>query len=91
MALQIEEFASLGKREAPVPLYPPQAIQSVVMGGTSAAFSGETDYVRLLADEDCRFTVGAAPIANGTSSKLKANVPTDIGVNPGHKIAVIAA
>ena len=50
---QIEEFQSLGKLGAPVPQYPPIAIQNVVVGAgslQSSAFNTRTNYARIVTD-----------------------------------------
>jgi hypothetical protein len=92
---QIEEFTALGKMAAPVPQYPPVAIQNVTVGGSSAsssAFNTRTVYARIVSDTACHFKVGTSPqtaVADATSSYLPANVPLDIGVQAGHIVAVI--
>jgi hypothetical protein len=92
---QIEEFSAIGHLGVQVPQYPPVAIQALTVGASSvasSAFAGNTWFARIVSDTACHFKVGpTAPTAasNTTSSYLPANVPIDIGVQPGYFIAVI--
>lgn len=94
--LQIEEFSTMGRNGVPVPQYPPLAIQAVAIGAgstQSSAINAATRFVRLTAFAACYFKVGTNPtaVADATSTSLASGTIADIGVQAGHKIAVIQA
>lgn len=53
----------------------------------SSAFNAKTNFVRLVADADCRVKFGADTTALATSQRLVANVPEWRAVTPGHKVS----
>lgn len=68
--------------------------QVVAIGGTSAAssaFSSATRFIRIDADTACYWTVGADPTADAADHRyIAAGSFEYVGVEPGHKLAVIA-
>lgn len=59
---------------------------------SSAAFSSQTRYVRLMCDTRCAIRVTTAGSAATTSNKpLAADSPEYFGVQPGDKVNVIAS
>lgn len=66
--------------------------QDVAYTGTaalSAAFAAGTRAIRICPDTDCRFAIGAAPVATATSARLPADGVEWLGVRPGWKISII--
>lgn len=57
----------------------------------SSAFNVDTRFVRLYSDVDCHVLAGANPTATTAKMPLSAGVAETFGVDPGHKISVIAA
>ena len=68
-------------------------VQNVSIAATSAksaAFGGITQTIRIVADVDCFYLIGADPTASSSNgSELPAGVVEIVGVKPGQKIAVI--
>jgi len=54
----------------------------------SSAFQNGTRVLRIIADADCHYKVGADPTAEATDTKLPAEVVEYIGVNQGDKISI---
>ena len=72
---------------------PPQAEQTVAIGGTStpsAAFSANTYLVRVSTDAICSVLFGASPTATAASARMAAGQTEYFGVVPGMKLAVIS-
>ena len=72
------------------------AVQSVACTSTStaltASFSAQTRLVRISADTNALYLVGASPTAAaGTSSYLPQRLTEYVKVNPGEKIAFLRA
>jgi len=89
MALNIAE----GLGQAPI-VQEPGTDQTPVTFSTSAqssAFGAGTAYIRCYGSAAFHYAVGANPTATTNHMKWPADVPMEIGVSPGHKIAVIAA
>lgn len=66
--------------------------QQVAIGGASAqsaAFDGQTQFVRLHTDAACRIAFGSDPTAAATTARMAAGSTEFFGVKPGHKVAVI--
>jgi len=76
---------------------PPEAVQSVAIGGASApsaAFGPTTRMIRVQADINCSIMVspspGATPVADTTQHRLAAGQTEVLAVKPGDLIAVIS-
>ncbi|MEK9752498.1 MAG: hypothetical protein VW338_04705 [Rhodospirillaceae bacterium] len=98
--------AALGEETfVPVPYGPAARSEMIDIGGTSevgdiSAAAGE-DVIEVYADTDCWIQIGAAPVATagelGSAPQvndcrfLPASTFREYAVDPGHKIAVIAA
>lgn len=94
--LLIAEFPGyrLGRTQQPVVTLPALADQAVTFTTTtqSAALSGSTCLVRLVASAACHIAVGTNPTATTSNAvKLAADSPEYFEVKPGHIIAVVAA
>ena len=73
---------------------PPHVEQEVAIGAgstQSAPISSGTKYVRLVASDACHVAFGVDPTATTAKFPLAANAAEWVEVNPGSKIAVIAA
>lgn len=57
--------------------------------GTSAAFTGSTNFIRIVSDTAGDYAVGPAPTAVVGDSMLPANVIEVLAVHPGDKISII--
>lgn len=98
MPIDITEYPTLGRDSQgnviPCGIEPGVVHQQVDIGGTSdqsAAFSGNTRFVRLHADAPCRIAFGSNPTAAATTMRLAAGASEYFGVTPGHKLAVITS
>lgn len=95
MAIRIFEQANIGMEgKAPVRRAPFSATQSGTVDVTStasSAFSGSTRIVTIQSDEDCHVLFGASPTATTAGFKITAGETHDFGVEPGSKVAWIAA
>lgn len=59
--------------------------------GQSAAVGAGTSIIRVTATQDCHIVTGLSPtaVADGTCLFLKSGVIEYVGIEPGHKVAVI--
>jgi hypothetical protein len=57
----------------------------------SAAFGATTRFITIIGSAAFHYVVGSNPTATTNALKVPADVPHDIAVTAGHKIAVIAA
>lgn len=57
----------------------------------SVAFSATTRIVTVDSDEDVHVNFGTAPDATASNIKVRAGLPQDFWVEPGHRLAVVAA
>ena len=57
----------------------------------SSAFGATTRIVTVDSDEDVHVITGTNPTATTSHPKVKAGVPVDLWVEPGHKLAVRTA
>lgn len=57
----------------------------------SAAFGSTTRYIAIIASAAFHYVVGSAPVATTNALKVPADTLIYIGVQPGQKIAAIAA
>lgn len=76
----------------PIPVFKLGASQDVPISGTSTAstaFGAKTTAIRLTANVDCRYAIGASPTATPTSILLPAGAIDYVGCAPGDKIAII--
>jgi hypothetical protein len=97
--LNVCEFASIrdaGAYPAQVTQVPPLAKQNVAIGAASVAstngFAPTTKAIRVATDTACWILIGASPTATTTADLyMPAGTVEYWGVNPGDKIAVIAA
>ena len=77
----------------PVGFGAPIANQTVAIGGgslPSAAFSANTNLIRLNCDATCSILIGTSPIASTSTARMAANQTEYFGVLPGQKVAVIS-
>ncbi len=80
--------------QAPAVTLPPIANKLVAIAGASAqstAISGNAPLVRLHAEAACHVAVGKNPTATTDHMRMAAGQTEYFGINPGDKIAVIAA
>lgn len=96
--LDITEYQSIARDHAgasvPAGVEPARNVQQVTIGvasAQSAAFHDRTKFVRIHTDAACRIAFGEDPTAAVTSQRMAANQTEFFGVEPGHKVAVIAA
>jgi hypothetical protein len=93
----IQEFAStaIGARgqDVAAPQYPAVAKQPVMTStGTtqqSAAFGGSTRFVEYHTDGIISIDIGPNPIADVNYDRVGAGERVFVGVQPGHKLAII--
>jgi hypothetical protein len=73
-----------------LPVIRPGATQVVAVGAASTA-SGPLggNVVRLIATVDCNVAFGSAPVADGNSLRLSADVPEYFACNATDQVAVI--
>lgn len=57
----------------------------------SAVIQDQCKLMRIVGDDDFHVEFGANPTATTTSMYIPADTPCFFGVNPGHKVAVVAA
>lgn len=95
--LDITEYSELAVTRRGNPVMSgqePSLVQQQVSVGAgsvqSAAFNESTEFVRIHSDVACRITFGASPTATTQSMRLSAGGTEFFGVQPGHKVAVIA-
>lgn len=94
--LYITEFASMGVAGGGAPqiaAMPPVAEQAIAIGAEtdSAAFNGQTKFVRLHPDAACSIVIGSGnPAATTLKMRLPANAIEYFGVQPGQVLSVIA-
>lgn len=72
----------------------PGYTQQVAIGGASAqsaAFGGQTTFIRVHTDAACRIAIGSNPTAAATTQRMAAGSTEFFGVKSGHKIAVITS
>lgn len=94
--LWIREYVnrgSAGGREIQVPQEPglDQSPISFTTSTQSAAFAATTKFIRVYGSAAFHYVVGDNPAATTNALKHPADMPLDIGVIAGQKIAVIAA
>lgn len=91
--LYIAEAASLasdGEGDA-IPVFPdPVAEQTVTFttAAQSAAFKGQTRFIRIQADAACHIKIGSDPTATAANYPLAADTEYFRAVQGGHKISV---
>ena len=68
---------------------PPKATQKVsyTASAASAAFNGDTGFVRVIADADAFLVFGASPTATASGMFLPGNTVEYFGVEAGQKVA----
>lgn len=78
-----------GSHMVPLPSHPAVAQQTVSFTAStqSSAFNSETRMIRIVADAESRYLVGASPTALATSNFLPANTIEYLSVQPGDIIA----
>lgn len=96
--LDVTEYLGLA---APGSAFPAQLVmepclvdQNVAIGAAaaqSAAFSAQTQIVRLYADVACSVAFGDDPEATTENRRLAAGMTELVGVKPGQKVSVIAS
>lgn len=94
--LYISEYTTVvsvgGVAIAQAPMEPAPVEQVIPISGSStqsAAFGGNTNYIRVNCDSVCSLLFGANPTAVTTAKRLAANQTEFFGVQPGQKVAVI--
>lgn len=96
--LYVTEFAWQGQDGnnafMPIPLEPPLAGQTVVVGAgslQSSAFNANTTYIRIHTDSICSIAFGTNPTATDSTRRLAANATEYFSVPKGQsfKVAVI--
>jgi hypothetical protein len=94
MPTVVNEFVGM---QGIVPVYSGPPIQTqtpLTASGASQtfalAFTGQTTVIRVDSDEAIHVAIGAAPVATTSMPKIIAKSGADFGVQPGHKIAIIA-
>ena len=62
-----------------------------VSSNVGSTFNGETRFIRVVAEIDCRIAIGENPVADGNSVLLPAGNVEYFGIKTrfGHKLAVI--
>lgn len=106
--LYITELEALGTPSVgghlPIAYVPPVTEQTLAISGSSAAsaaFSGQTRFVRLTCDVTCSLAFGPTPTAQSVSgtqtgaaavgtARLPAGEVEYFAVSPNHKVAVIS-
>jgi len=68
-----------------------QAPVTFTTAAASAAFGTGTRFIAATSDVAFHFVVGANPTATTSHLRWPAGIPLWIGVEPGHKISVVAA
>lgn len=98
MPLEFSEYRAAKNRYGAMPQMPrggENATQSIAIGaasGQSAAFNAATDMIVISKiDANCRIAVGANPVASAATRYLAAGGEYAFSVEPGDKLAVIAA
>lgn len=95
--LWIREYVDIGVtgagRPAPISMEPgtDQTPVTFSTSAASAAFAASTKYIRVYGSAAFHYVVGADPTATTNAMKWPADLPLEIGVKAGQKIAVIAA
>lgn len=95
--LYIKEYAEivrpgLSHDDAPIGQEPCITEQTVAIGvgsAQSAAFDAKTKFIRVHTDAVCSIAIGKSPTAAATNARHAANSTEFMGVQPGHKLAVI--
>lgn len=90
----ITEYQKLSGSGTPfqAPLEPPNASQTVAIGGStvqSAVFNKHTYLIRVHTDAICSIEVGANPTATAASKRFAANQTEYFAVTPTLRLAVI--
>lgn len=91
--LYISEFSSLAKlADIQVAMMPPLAQQTVAIGveAKSSAFGANTRFARVHCDAACSIVIGQSPTATTAALRLAADHTEYFGVQPGHRLSVIA-
>ncbi len=96
--LFISEFATcaIDARGQPVaaPDYPTtvpdQVVDITVASLQSEPFSGHTRFLQFTTDARCSIVIGANPVATTTNGPVNVGDARFVGVQPGHRIAVIS-
>jgi hypothetical protein len=101
--LWIREYSHVGAAKAADQVYhkegvpmvyePGVADQVVTFSGStqSAAFGATTTYITFSANSNFHYVVGPSPTATTNALMIPAGTLYSIGVQPGHKIAVVVA
>lgn len=71
------------------PFVATEDINASTVSAQSAAFDGQTRFVRVVSDANVRVRFGSDPTAVVTDMPIRANSPEFVAVVPGDKIAVI--
>lgn len=91
--LYITEFADVNATMGTlIPKQPPNAEQTVAIGGTttsSSAFAQNTQYVTLSPDAICSISIAATPTATAAKMRMIAGEKITFQVPQGAKVAVI--
>jgi len=94
--LFLSEYETLAKdsagRELPITQEPFITSQVVPVGAEtkSSAFDARTRIIAFTTDTDCSFLIGENPTADTDDFRIRPGVVMIKGVQPGHKISVIA-
>jgi hypothetical protein len=93
--LFISEYQFMGANdydEAQIAREPSLVDQVVDFSGgatASAAFSANTNYIRIWSDIDCCVKFGTSPVATTANRPITAKVAESCGVTPGAKVSAI--
>ena len=71
------------------PFVATEDINASTVSAQSAAFDGQTRFVRILSDANVRVRFGSNPTATAADMPIRANSPEFVAVVSGDKIAVI--
>lgn len=90
---EMAKQVAAGLGAAPIPQEPgiDQSPLTFSTSAASAAFGTETTVIRVYGSAAFHYVVGTTPVATTSHMKWPADVPLEVGVAPGQKIAVIAA
>lgn len=82
-----------GSKIIPNAMQPGGTTQKLASSGSSVASTAftNTTVVRIIADADCHYAIGAAPTATTSTVFLPSDSAEQITIKAGNKIAVIAA
>lgn len=95
--IYVTEFTSMGSAlngAAQVAAHPGLQAQSMAITASSTTltlpFTAQTKFIRVQNDSICSISIGNAPTAVTTKTRVPAETIEYHGVQPGHNLAVIA-